>query len=219
MPPWATGVPALSPRSSAAAASSRAVPLPSGTICSGHLPGSSSSPTACNSASGPAAVGPGVVPLHGDVVQRECPLAGQPVHHPVGALDDPAGPGIGPGLVVLEPERLGKHPLGRDPTGDIAENRVARLADGLGLAVRPLIHPEQGGTERLSLQVARHAPCRRCNRARSPRPARARRRSSASALPTAVRAAIHHDAGSCSAHVGRGYVVSMGATPNAAVRP
>ncbi len=39
----------------------------------------------------PAAIGPGVVPLHGHMVQRKRPLAGEPVHHPVGALDDPAG--------------------------------------------------------------------------------------------------------------------------------
>ncbi len=50
MPPCATGVPGFKPSSAAAAADSRASPLPSGVIRSGHLPGRSSRPTLCSSA-------------------------------------------------------------------------------------------------------------------------------------------------------------------------
>ena len=37
----------------------------------------------------PAAVRSGVVPFDRDVIQRQGPLAGQAIHHPVGAFDDP----------------------------------------------------------------------------------------------------------------------------------
>ena len=97
----------------------------------------------------PAAVGPRVVPFDRDVVQRERPVAGQAMHHPVGALDDPCGRSIELGLVPLEPERLGQHPLGRDPAGDVPQDRVAGGADVVGLAEGALVHPEQCRAEGL----------------------------------------------------------------------
>ena len=102
----------------------------------------------------PAAVGPGVIPLHGNVIERKRPFAGQTVHEPVGAFDDAAGPSVDVRLVALQPERLGQHPLRRHDAGHPAQTRIFCGADIGGLAVGALVHPEQGAAQRRSVEGA-----------------------------------------------------------------
>ena len=88
------------------------------------------------------------------MIEREGPLAGQLVHHPVGAFDDPVGVPVEIGFVSLEPESLGEHPFGGDSSRAVTQGGIEGCADFLGFDVSALIHPEQGGAERMARQVA-----------------------------------------------------------------
>ena len=124
-PPGRPGCPPAGPARRAAGPLRRPSPLPSGTIRAGHFSSRSVKPDRSQQADRPAAVGSRVVPFDRDVIERERPFAGQPIHHPVGALDDPGGAVVDSRLVPLEPERFGEHPLGRNPAGDVPQDRIA----------------------------------------------------------------------------------------------
>ena len=88
------------------------------------------------------------------MIQRQRPLACEPVHEPVGALDDTIGRGVDTRLVSLQPQCFGKHPFRRHDAGDVTEDRITGRADFFRFPKRSLIHPEQCATQRRAVDPA-----------------------------------------------------------------
>ena len=149
-----------------------------------------------------------VVPLGGRVVEAGRPLARQPVGQDVRRLDEPRRARVGVGLVLLEPERLGQHPLGRQDPAAVAEVGGAEPGQGGGGLVGPLVHPEERRPQRAPRVDRARRRCRRRNRRRG------RGRRSAGRRPVVIvsrmtaSVACHQASGSCSAHIGRGWDVA-----------
>ena len=154
MPPCATGVPGRRPSSAAAVADKSGLALAQRRDALRPLARQVVEADLTQQSGAPAAVGTGVIPLHGDVIEGKRPFAGQPVHEPVGAFDDAAGPAVDLRLVPLQPERLGQHPFRRQDAGDPAQHRVFCGADVGGLAVGALVHPQQRAAQRRAVEVA-----------------------------------------------------------------
>ena len=172
IPPWATSVAGVSPVASATAASERVRPprRPAG-------PGAATSRAARRDRrpSGRRAATRRGVP-RSPIWRSRCrgspSTARQPVGQQVGRLDEPRRPRIRLGLVPLEPQGLGEHPLGRQLAAAVAEVRRAESRERRGGLVGALVHPQ----ERAQAAGPRRRAPRRCRRrsrrrGRGPRPA------------------------------------------------
>jgi hypothetical protein len=105
----------------------------------------------------PAALVAVVVPAEAGDVEGGGPFSGEAVGDPIQALADAVGVLVVFGLVLLEPQRLGRHPLGREVgVPGVLQRRVSGFGDPSCLVYRPDVHPHDGWPQDPLLPVEGH---------------------------------------------------------------
>ena len=195
-PPWMTGVPALSPSASAASLREPLDVLAEVDHVGRQLVEDVVEADLRVEVRRPAAGVAVVVAAHGRRVDVGGPAPGQRPGRPVGGVAQVRRRLVGLGLLLLEPEQLGRQPLRRHrrrAAAVVLASGVGGLADPLGLVGRADVHPH----DRRADDARRTCRSRRrCTWSRRPRCRRSRppplrrpswRRGSRTAAPSTTR--------------------------------